>query len=509
MADRFALAEFTTPVSAGGTFSITNSAVITNTCQAAVILYSAELTDDTDFAHAIQGLTFVADDGVATSEFSAGMSVRSIDNLPTTHTTTTVKYNGPTTKGIIAAPVDTTSSAYQIACSYNAFIAGGITLNSVTATSQTKGVAMLIDSVSRAYVGVFASSPSGASEAVGGTGNEFEPDILIISTTNGTFSGTGSFNLAGINTLSFAINDGSDSQIGAAVGWNSLVEPADADGIVWSDRTPSMQNTNSPPFETVTITFTSTGFDHISDTGSPDGCYLAIKFASADTRAACFNFLAAASTGNQSFNCGIRPTVVLTQSTLISTLDTETDQIGSSGRSMFNDTIERGYSVSSKPGFTVNMANPTDAHSYQGDYSLLTLDNDGVVTQAATLSSIDNSGFTLNFSTADAAGYFSCLVIGEEVPPTVLDETEEISEAFLGIPGHFLTLNETEEVSEDATFIEGHFLVLDEEEQILDDAFVSVETVVLTGREPAGWTFAGGTERGTSLTCGAVQGTVL
>ena len=484
MADQVAVVEFQTP-SSSGTFDITSGS-LTDTVMGAVVLFSAEpsANDDANQAHAITGISFVASDGVAEDEVTAGIATRSADALTSTQITRTAKFNGPTTKIVVGAPSDgSTSSTFQAQANFDSFIAGGLRLNAVTTTTQVSGSALMFAGVTRAYAGLFSSSTSGGHEDTGG-GTQFQPDIVIFSISDGTFSGTGTFNVWGINSLGFAAR--SQAVVSSLLGWNNNADPSDADGAVRSALLQSMNTLGV--FQDVTITIDSTGFNHISSVGTPDGCYLAIKFADSETRYGAFNFPVAASAGLQSFSCGFLPRAVLGMSQLITTEDSQTDGLGGFGRSMFTDSAARAYAASSQDGLTVSVGTPSVAKTLQSDAALLTLANDATLAQKATLSGFTGSGFTLNFSTASAAGLFTCLAIGVDFPPIVQNETVEVSEGLVMFGSRTVVFDETVEISE---------------------VFDSITNFVLTGRFTAGWTMTGGSKRGSTLTPGAEMGSLL
>jgi hypothetical protein len=484
VADQVAAATFVS--SNGTTFDIT-SLSLTDTVMAAALLYSAETTDDANQAEAITGVSFVADDGVSAGETTCGMATRSDDGNTATQRANVFKFTGPGTKVAILAPSDGTGNTYQIRSDYNAFITNGLRLTNVTTTSSTKGVALMFAGVSRAYCGLVSGTTSpGTAEDVGGAGNTFEPDLVIFTGSDGNFTGLPSLLNWGIQSLSFAVNDGTNKHRGSLLGWNDGSDPSDADGIVSTTSIPSMNTVGA--FQTVTIAFTSTGFTATSPAGSPDMAYLAIKFADPDTRFDCFNFSIAASTGDQSFSCGFLPRAVIGMSQLITSEDTQTDGLGGFGRCIFTESVSRAIAASSQDGIAnVSAGTPANAKTYQSDSALVTLANNNTLAHKATLSSFSGSGFTLNFTTAASAGLFTCLVIGIDLPAVVANDTVGIADPTIAFLNNFLTVSDTIDLSEICRVF---------------------TTDVSQADGPAGTVFTPGARRGTFLSGGAEAGTV-
>lgn len=413
MADQIELATFTTPAGAGN-FDVTD-AELTETVMAAVVMFTAETTDDSTLSHGIAGCSLVADDGVTTGSIDIGMSGASIDGLNTVPACTSFQFQGPATDVLIATHQKAAANSLAQRHDFVSFIANGLRMNAVTVTDRTKGSALMFAGVARAYVGLAGASTTLQSEAVGGA-STFRPDLLILLSSDNGFAGGGSFVNDARFSLGFVIDDGAPSQVSAYIDWDNVTEPSDADGEVSTNRG-AISLTTARAIQRVTFTITATGFDHQASAGTPDVPYLAIKFTKKPSMAV--GSVATPTSPDAAFSVatpGVFPHAVLGMSTVLAATDTLTDgaTAGAAGYFAFTRRNQRAYTVHSEEGVTPAGATVTNADTRQGDHAVLTFDHTGALAHQAELVGLEPGRILLNFATA-ATGFLTYLAIGE--PP--------------------------------------------------------------------------------------------
>lgn len=463
------------------------SGSITETFSGAIFLIGGS-ADDTDVQHAVCGIGFCAPDaGAATEEHC--MMICAEDGIGTAPDTGTTHSN----TDCIRVPNPTSvAAASLVQAQYSASISGGVRLNFSVTTVQVRITAILFAGLSRAYTDGCTSGIAGASEDVGGTTN-FTPDAVIFAASDTDLNTADN---DAIPNIGFAINDGGPSQVCAYLNADDATDPADADGIILTDaayvHAPAGSRTSGNlNLEQSTVTaFDADGFDHIADAGTPDAHYLALKFSGA-LAVACTNATVSASTGEQTFNVGFQPTVVIGMGTLLTTFDSQVNTANICSSSCYfvvSDDADRGYTWHHRAnGVLISAGNLTEANTRSEDAFVL-YNHEGTVVQRATWAGPSGSGFKLNFSVASAAGTLTLLAIGPAAQTSVHNETVSISEGFLAISALTRVFDETVQVSETC---------------------VSITNAMLTSRFPAGWTFSGGSERGRALVSGSEMGAVL
>lgn len=482
MADQIAVVTFTTPASSG-TLDITSGS-ITDTFNCAILIYTKYTTDDANQTHGVLGIGYVSTEAGDASNNHTTSCVQFEDGIATSDTntdhslTTAIKANDGT--GLASFPIQAT---------YSAAISGGVRLSfTVTGSVQAKCTAILFAGLSRSSIGNCSFNDSAAShEDVGNAGvGYYQPDLLILSSSDNTVN---SGHVNGRMAIGFAVRTSPVQQVASYINVADGSTTGDTDGFIRSDCcSGGFIGDRGVAMDRFRVTsFDSTGFNAIAeDTGglnSPQANYLAIKFSGAPNLAA-KNVALTGSAGAQSTTAiGFQPQLVFGMSSLMTSLDTLIDgsTAGSAGYFAFTASYARAYSAShNDPGTIV-------ARTRQGDHAVLTLSQAAAVAQQASLTSMDASGFTLNFSTA-TAGYLTLLAIGAAATTSVIAETETIADQSV------VFLSRT--------------LVLDETVTISDGAVLGTLDVSAT-EGPQGTTFAAYAERGTSLGGGAVAGTVL
>jgi len=487
VADQIAVVDFTTPATADPTALNITSPDITETVRAIVLIWGNSVNEDADETPARMGMAAISLDAFTAAE--------SLDTLGGTFTT--ILRNGQATPaGAIGTGNDTAvllltdaSSGFTIISEVSAVIAGGVTLSFTTVTggAQVQGKAIIFagDSM-RSWGGLVETSSTTPTQFdVGPTvpGDDFfQPDLVIVMPT--------------LNSLDAATRSGngeagfgcvvSGAQVSASVNFRAGVEPSEVDGVVRSARGNCCFRDLARTQCGHTFALNADGFEvTAATTNGTRGRYLAIKFGGLFNVGA-VNESVSGSTGVQNFTgLGFTPDVVLGFSTLMTSLDTLTeDETAAAG----------GYFIASSGASRAASIREEEAHTgvsvvsaRQGDHALLTLDHLGAVAHQATWNGGISGGFSLNFSTA-TAGKMTLLGIGLALAPVVTTETVEISDSVIAFLNRTLVLTETVEIS---------------------DAVV-LDTMDVSDTEgPQGWTYEARAERGTALSGGAEAGTVL
>jgi len=282
------------------------------------------------------------------------------------------------------------------------------------------------------FLQMFTSTTGFTNTLVDGA-DGFLADMYFIVSFEGNFTPTGS-NADSEMSFGFAARSGSTIQQASLTHFfQDNADPTVSKGMVKADRAViTLRSNEDYGFGEITQ-FNSDGFTivgHYIDnapTGggspSPAVAVLGIDFKDGLHCKVATHALTTG-TGSKTYNSlGIRPQVVVAFSDLIATEGTlYTDATaGSVCASVFTENKEYAHSISHKQGLSLpNPPNPpssTSALSRTDAKAIAILDENGSISQMATLTAMTTSGFTLNFSNASDAGHMIVLGI-ESYPPT-------------------------------------------------------------------------------------------
>jgi hypothetical protein len=401
---------FTTPGAPTTTFDITH-VDITETCKAAILIHGTGNLAADDAAYTTGRM------GIALLALENGVNIGgTISQIVRNGLATPQARNAHGLEGIRLARNSGFLTQFDCIAATPSATPGGLRLDVTDATQVVKGAALLFaGSGMRAWAGTLQATVVSAHENTGPTSpsdTRFQPDIVIVIGCKEAAISAGQSSDCVIG-LGAALPGG--AQTCSFVDIDTATEPSDADGNVRSAR--ACSGLDAARAEgAVTITIDSTGFNYISDAGSPRFKYLAIKFER--SRAGVASNPIAAATGLQSFNgFGFSPEFYVGLSTLLTSLDTLTDgpTASTAGYCMGNNRARTGRAcaVAQEEGQSGTSA----AGGREGNDGLLTLDHVGNLKHRASPDGPSGSGgFNLNFTTADAAGYFTA--VGFQIIPS-------------------------------------------------------------------------------------------
>lgn len=472
MSLQVAIVTQTSPASPG-TLNFTSGS-ITETVQAAIFFFAHSTTDGSTTDHGALGIAMWANDGFSNSPGSESFSSHFYRVLNGVAATDARGWKEPS--GLATTELDS-SPAVDVDVTTCTAISGGLQLNFVTTTAQIKITAVIFAGVGRTWVSTPGVTTTVAHETTGGTGETFQPDVLIVA--GSPPAGFSQFPDDFRAHLGFVVGS---AHTGASIDIDRGTNPTDADGRLDSVEIPFMISNTGGTYAGATFTIDSTGYNAQVTTGSAvvTSTVLAMKFTDALYLAA-DNLAVSGSAGTQSFSVGFRPKVVLGMSTLMtsenSTIDGPT--ASTAGYFAFTSSAARAYTGSRLEG------TGTTAKSLQGDYAVATLLHTGTVAQQATLSQFTSSGFDLTFSTA-TAGFLTAFAIG---PFTVDTESVQISEGVV----FDVEVNKLEAPTETVEISDGY----------ASDVTTDPD---LTGQSPLGVTVQAGAQRARTLQAGAELG---
>ncbi|NOT45599.1 MAG: hypothetical protein HOP14_13430 [Acidobacteria bacterium] len=407
MVDQIRVVTVTVP--SGSTLVDFTHPEITEAFSAAIFIYSAFTTDDTDNAHGVLGIGFVAPDpGAGTEEQGMCSHAQSGQN---TTPNCGVRHSIANAAITVGDPASANAATPIAVAAYSASIAGGVRMNFTTSAIDLKVTAILFAGLARAYTDDCSSTSAGVHESVGGT-TDFEPDLVVFAATSNALNTN---QADAIPNIGFALNKAGIPQVCAVVNADDATEPSDADGYTRTDAafTAFLGGIRTTPEHSVVTSFDSTGFNHTSNAGSPAAHYLALKFSGA-VRMACAHLAAPGSTGVAAFNAfGFTPDLVLGMSTLLGSLDTLIDgpTASCSGFFVTGRHGSRSYTWHHEEGLTLGGAVVANANSRQEDVAVLTYEHTGGIAQRATWAGASGGGgFLLDFSVA-TAGHLTALGI--------------------------------------------------------------------------------------------------
>jgi len=290
----------------------------------------------------------------------------------------------------------------------------------------------------------------------------FEPDLVFFHSQHGNYGGgPAAATLDYDSGLGAAVNDGSETQASLVLDWETLTEPTVTESYLSTLEGLGELN-GGVAGQGIVTAFSASGFTWDSNGSSIPAQYLALEFTDVRTAMVVVETLPG-TTGNQAFTgLGFRPELVLAIATLVTTEDAvlaASPLPGSEAICAFTESEEYSHSAYSEQGLTIANPPTSNAQSHAENEALYLPDDAGVVAAEATFVSMDELGFTLNFSTATAG---RMIVIGIAALPQAIDETEEIAEEVGRFAGQELA--EVEEIPEETGRFTGQAAAVEVEE---------------------------------------------
>jgi hypothetical protein len=386
----------TTIPTSGTTLDITISGF--GNVQSAISISSCASTNDTQAADAEIQYGFLDRQGTP-AEASVMMS--SIDAQATSDT----QRNRLSTDFINSI---TTSGAVDYQLSFNSWITDGVRLNIDTNPSTATLLTVIIiggADVANNYAGEINLST--VTTKIDVTSPGFEPDLVLFASA---CLGATSDNNALIS-LGIAHNDGLDTQGCISLGDQNGAATTNFISIIRNNRILSEVGASSEAWNTTISDFDSSGFSVQSSvsTGSDRCIYLALKFN--NNPGISLDFIdGPTSTGDHVItDVGFKPSFMLafmSDNTSINTVDNN----GPDGFAIYAADATNEYSMAyasqDNVGTSVCKSNNADSiHDFTGA---------AASSHVGSLSSFDNTGFTLNFTTAPGtARKWAVLTIGD------------------------------------------------------------------------------------------------
>lgn len=500
MADEFAVVH-TVADTGGGTQDITSSD-ITDFAGAIIILNGATALS-TDTSHARMTVAFCdASGNMFSSARRAEDGNTAVPETVTWGSQSLLQIGHPTATSSGAPTLIGTAEAVPRSTSG---VANGIRLNwTNTPDAAYRMTAILFGGSTNVAVGQDNVPTTATLVNLG-----FEPDFVCFHSQHGNYGPTSAAALDYDVGLGFAVNDGSETQASLLELWDSGTEPVDADGYVSTVEAAGEISGGAENHVTVTA-FSASGFTWDAETSVVPAQYFALEFSEDRTAAVAVETLPG-STGSQAFTgLGIRPEFVFGIANLMTSTNTLVDGATASTESifMFNADEEYSHSCHHEEGITITNPPTSNAESRTENTALWVYTHDGSEAVDAAFTSLDSSGFTLNFSTATAGRMVVFAVQQAGVGPLFANETEEISEQLITVRQFPTQVDETEEISEDLVAVRIKLGQADEVVEISDAIVTSKATApTVTGAQRNGSTLQAGAARGSSLQSGAQVGT--
>lgn len=293
------------------------------------------------------------------------------------------------------------STAREVAAEFTAFITNGVTINITTASS-----AYLLEAVflAGADVSAYAASVSLGNTldlATDVTAPGFRPDIVLtamVHATNNTSSSEARFSFGVVRDASGSVTQRSiayrNTDAQAAVATHSVV--SDAYGICTLTSGGAIQwGGEFSGFDASGFTVTT----RVAASSNSVLCYLALKLTNADTSV--YTFSTPTATGSQATTTpAFEPQFVmvgLTHGATVNTVESDTDG------------EEFGLGAWTESGQFFAMMSDDDAaldsntYSCDDNQALQLKDGSGAAVLAATLTSLDPTGYTLNYTAVNAS----------------------------------------------------------------------------------------------------------
>lgn len=410
--DQLGLATFTSPAIGAGSgvqWDVTAGG-ITEDVKAAILLYSASVSDDTPITHGRVGLTFF-DAESSSKRNSLCTLARDGLSTPDCRGTTGLAMRVPRSSAF--------GTQYDLANEYVSQIAGGLRFETtIDPLVQTKGVALLFAGANMRAFGLTLEATTTLQNADTGavlpSDVRFQPDLLAVFAKDGGVGGVQSNDA--MMCVGFVKRGTGTPQVSFFCDWADATEPSEADGEVVSDAgVAGLSSASRATRIKVTFGFTSTGITYQASANDLSIYVLAIKFENANQRFEVAQ-LEVEGTSPQGFPLSFDPKYVVGLASLIDAQDTPdgTAQAGTFGLFAFSPTLERAYSARFKTGESTTSA----ASSRQGDHAVLVLDDQGSVAMQGSYSGTASPhGFQLTFSPA-STGFLTLLALAE---PGLLD----------------------------------------------------------------------------------------
>ena len=486
MADEFAIVQ-TVADTGGGTQDITSSDI--TDFQGAIFLVSGATALNTTTAHARRSVGFCDDLGNGRV-----LASRSEDAQGTTDS----RNEGDAAGGVVL--IQSTGTAANVAVAdavdrSTSGLANGIRITWTTTPDLAyQMTVILFGGTTNLAIGGGLPPTTDTSESVG-----FRPDVVFFASTLGSLTGAALDYSVGFGA---AVDDTGPPQASVYGRWDASQGTSDADALVDTGSAGGEAvGSGAPTYASIDVgSFEAGGFTWSRSGGSPNANYLAIEFSEARSSAVAVETLPSG-TGNQAFTgLGLKPELVIGVANLMVVEDTGTDGPTAAMESLFAFSSTEEHCIATHEEEGVGTSN-TDSRSEES--ALFVFSDDGTVGSEASLSSMDSSGFTLNFSTA-TAGRMVVVGIQMLVEASVVSETVQVGESIsLALRR---VVGETVEVSDSLIAIPGQVVSSGETVQI-GDAIVTSSVARATNADRNGSTLQTGAERGSSLQGGAENAT--
>lgn len=404
MADQWAVV--TKTVTGTGLVDFTDPS-ITEDFSAALFLISGFPDDDTDNSGLLMGIGAVHSSALAASNDGRCVTVQGNNASLTAPDYNTVMDLADGSGHAIKVASAANNADTDVLADYDSDVAGGVRLNFTTfdATALPSGIkitALIFAGLDAAQVGLVSVTENF------GISPFKRPNVVITFTAQQANPNARDATIC----LGFAVDDGSDTQVSAAVRFVDTNEPTEDDGHVSTTRAAVGYRRGSDPAGNWEIAFTSTGFTAVQTAPVIASGFLALKF-SGPTRFSCIAAPIAGSTGRQNFpGFGFRPGLAIGMSTLMGSTGTDLGGAltGAAGLFVTGDVGSRAITGHAEDGKTNAAAGPFNTETRMEDVALLTYDDVGAIAQRATWDGGSLDGFDLNFSVA-TAGYLVALGI--------------------------------------------------------------------------------------------------
>ncbi len=291
---------------------------------------------------------------------------------------------------------------------FSAFITDGVRINWTTVDSAFLVTCILLGGSDLSIYAGHAAVPTTASSSTDVTDPGFEPDIVLVATSDGI--AIDSANGASWNENSFGVvhNDGGGTITNRGIFDQYQDSVTTTNPSAYYSATYCLGDLNTTggttQWEASLTAFDSSGFSiTTSGTGgatSTDAIYLALKFANHSSGV--ITHTTPTSTGNDAeTGFGFTPQFVMMGMGFHEAVDTgyENANAGPFGFSAFTASAEFSNTVATEDG-----ASTSNEQSLSDNQAVNLADHDGTTGLTASFVSMDANGFTLNYANVEAAG---------------------------------------------------------------------------------------------------------
>lgn len=456
MTDRFAVVHTNSTRDAGGlgtgVQSISSSDIQGEDVQWAILFIYGASADGSNSDHARVSIVFMSfSDGVKANARNRCSAYRAVDAQP--NVTDCIDIGSSTLGMSLSAGTSSTSSGR---CIFDSRITNGFKIEWTEAPGADYRITAIFGG---GHAGVFADIDVATTGGASITSPGFAPSFVFASTHLGSYTNPFSGTINCNPSFGFAVNDGTPSQRCIYAHLDDGVSTTDADANVSTSRMGGGAVGAVTPVERHwrISAFGASGFTATATIANCNFAYLAIKLTDSGIPVRVADESLPGSGGVTAFTgLGILPQLVIHAENLLTGVDSFTDGAGASvfGLGAFTANAEGAGSMRQQEGFGLaGGGTDTDATSYANSKSIALTNHLGAVASEAALSSMNSSGFSLNFSTA-TAGRMVCFAIGVGSLTLVQSETVTISDGAAMLLSQSLVVGETVTISDGAILVE-------------------------------------------------------